>query len=64
MLVSGMIIGTAFTLFVVPSIYVLIARKRAPAASTDDVWEAGAAQSAVLRPAPIPQPASGDGALA
>jgi multidrug efflux pump len=27
MLVSGMIIGTAFTLFVVPSIYVLVARK-------------------------------------
>jgi multidrug efflux pump len=26
MLVTGMIIGTAFTLFVVPSIYVLIAR--------------------------------------
>jgi multidrug efflux pump len=29
MLVSGMIIGTLFTLFVVPSIYVLVARKRA-----------------------------------
>ena len=28
MLVSGMIIGTSFTLFVVPSIYVLIARRR------------------------------------
>ena len=27
-LVSGMIIGTLFTLFVVPSIYVLLARKR------------------------------------
>ena len=27
MLVSGMIIGTAFTLFVVPSIYVLVARR-------------------------------------
>jgi multidrug efflux pump len=26
MLVSGMIIGTAFTLFVVPSIYVVVAR--------------------------------------
>jgi len=26
MLVTGMIIGTAFTLFVVPSIYVLVAR--------------------------------------
>jgi len=29
MLVSGMIIGTAFTLFVVPSIYMLVARARA-----------------------------------
>jgi multidrug efflux pump len=31
MLVTGMIIGTAFTLFVVPSIYVLVARKRTAA---------------------------------
>jgi multidrug efflux pump len=30
MLVSGMIIGTVFTLFVVPSIYMVVARKRAP----------------------------------
>ena len=29
MLVSGMIIGTVFTLFVVPSIYMLVARTRA-----------------------------------
>jgi hypothetical protein len=28
MLVSGMIVGTLFTLFVVPSIYMLIARTR------------------------------------
>jgi multidrug efflux pump len=34
MLVSGMIIGTFFTLFVVPSIYVLVARTRAVAEST------------------------------
>jgi multidrug efflux pump len=32
MLVSGMIIGTMFTLFVVPSIYMLVARRHAPAA--------------------------------
>jgi multidrug efflux pump len=32
MLVSGMVIGTAFTLFVVPSIYVLVARTRAAVA--------------------------------
>jgi multidrug efflux pump len=31
MLVSGMVIGTIFTLFVVPSIYMLIARVHAPA---------------------------------
>jgi multidrug efflux pump len=30
MLVTGMIIGTAFTLFVVPSIYMLVARDRVP----------------------------------
>jgi len=38
MLVSGMIIGTAFTLFVVPSIYMLVARahKRADAFETDE----------------------------
>jgi hypothetical protein len=29
MLVSGMIIGTLFTLFVVPSIYILVARTHA-----------------------------------
>jgi multidrug efflux pump len=34
MLVSGMIIGTLFTLFVVPSIYVVVARERRPAAET------------------------------
>jgi multidrug efflux pump len=33
MLVSGMIIGTAFTLLVVPSIYMLVARRRVPAPS-------------------------------
>jgi multidrug efflux pump len=36
MLVSGMIIGTAFTLFVVPSIYVLVARKRTPTAEATE----------------------------
>jgi multidrug efflux pump len=32
MLVSGMIIGTVFTLFVVPSVYMLVAKTRTPAA--------------------------------
>jgi len=35
-LVSGMIIGTLFTLFVVPSIYVLVARKHAADASPQE----------------------------
>jgi len=37
MLVSGMIIGTVFTLFVVPSIYMLVARTRAKVAVDDEV---------------------------
>jgi multidrug efflux pump len=42
MLVSGMIIGTAFTLFVVPSIYVLVARthNRTEAEETEAELEA------------------------
>jgi multidrug efflux pump len=35
MLVSGMIIGTVFTLFVVPSIYVLVARTHLAAVHTE-----------------------------
>jgi multidrug efflux pump len=35
MLVSGMIIGTAFTLFVVPSIYVLVAKTHSQASKED-----------------------------
>jgi multidrug efflux pump len=37
MLVSGMIIGTFFTLFVVPSIYMLVARNRVPVVARDEV---------------------------
>jgi multidrug efflux pump len=36
MLVSGMIIGSMFTLFVVPSIYVLVARRRVPVTTTSE----------------------------
>jgi multidrug efflux pump len=38
MLVSGMVIGTVFTLFIVPSIYMLVARTRARVveATSDD----------------------------
>jgi hypothetical protein len=35
MLVTGMIIGTLFTLFVVPSIYVLVARAHVAVADED-----------------------------
>ncbi len=46
MLVSGMIIGTLFTLFVVPSIYVLVARTRTAAIPA----EAGRPSPAVREP--------------
>jgi multidrug efflux pump len=36
MLVTGMIIGTGFTLFVVPSIYMLIARTHVPVEVEDE----------------------------
>ena len=39
MLVSGMIIGTLFTLFVVPSIYMLVARTHVPAAAPETDME-------------------------
>jgi multidrug efflux pump len=39
MLVSGMIIGTVFTLFVVPSVYVLVAKSRVPVAAAAPVAE-------------------------
>ncbi|HET9742328.1 MAG TPA: efflux RND transporter permease subunit [Terriglobales bacterium] len=39
MLVSGMIIGTVFTLFVVPSIYMLVARRHTAIAIEEEVLE-------------------------
>ncbi|HXI11386.1 MAG TPA: efflux RND transporter permease subunit [Thermoanaerobaculia bacterium] len=41
MLVSGMIIGTMFTLLVVPSIYVLVARTRTQAGTAEESGPAG-----------------------
>jgi multidrug efflux pump len=41
MLVTGMVIGTAFTLFVVPAIYLLVARRRTAAAVERPVTDAG-----------------------
>jgi multidrug efflux pump len=50
MLVSGMIIGSAFTLFVVPSIYMLVARRHAAVAREEEeelsVAPAGLAEAA------------------
>jgi multidrug efflux pump len=42
MLVSGMVIGTAFTLFVVPAIYMLVARVRRPATAEEFAGEVAA----------------------
>jgi multidrug efflux pump len=42
MLVSGMIIGTVFTLFVVPSVYMLVSRERAAARVLGDADESAA----------------------
>jgi len=41
MLVSGMIVGTLFTLLVVPSIYMLVARKREALVSLEELDDAG-----------------------
>jgi multidrug efflux pump len=46
MLVSGMIIGTLFTLFVVPSIYVLVARTRTAVAAREAAEEGMVPQAA------------------
>jgi multidrug efflux pump len=51
MLVSGMIIGTIFTLFVVPSIYMLVARTRAAVTVTEE--EEAAADARGLRPSAV-----------
>jgi len=46
MLVSGMVIGSMFTLFVVPSIYTLVARNRVPALVQSDERTASVPQLA------------------
>jgi multidrug efflux pump len=56
MLVTGMIIGSAFTLFVVPSIYVLLARTHA-ASDAMNVTEGSAAMPLPVRPLPVYQAA-------
>ena len=54
MLVTGMIIGTVFTLFIVPSIYVLVARRREQTVEVDEPSEADGTARGL---APITQPA-------
>ncbi|MCI0622456.1 MAG: efflux RND transporter permease subunit [Acidobacteria bacterium] len=56
MLVSGMIVGTLFTLWVVPSIYMLVARKRAAAASTETINAEIDSHSSEFRPLAVEQP--------
>jgi multidrug efflux pump len=48
MLVTGMIIGTAFTLFVVPSIYVLVARTHKAEAKVEEEVAPGALEPAAV----------------
>jgi multidrug efflux pump len=48
MLVSGMIIGTMFTLFVVPSIYVLVARSRVAVAMEEEEKDRAVARTREL----------------
>jgi multidrug efflux pump len=65
MLVSGMIIGTMFTLFVVPSIYMLVARRHeAIAAAVDEVDEAKTDHAPAIQPSPLSQPALREGTQA
>ena len=52
MLVTGMIIGTCFTLFVVPSIYMLVARTRSRVVAPEEL----AAEAAMGEPVPVPVP--------
>ena len=53
MLVSGMIIGTFFTLFVVPSIYTLVARTHRRLETVEELE----AEEAASRPEAVPEPA-------
>jgi multidrug efflux pump len=56
MLVSGMIIGTAFTLLVVPSIYMLVAKRRTATAGMPALDEAPALPASPFGASPAAQP--------
>jgi hypothetical protein len=53
MLVSGMIVGSLFTLFVVPSIYMLVARRRASLDSLEAIEEEIGTPSKELEPSVV-----------
>ncbi len=55
MLVSGMIVGTIFTLLVVPSIYMLVARKRVSATSQQAIEAEVDAPLPRFQPVPVEQ---------
>ncbi len=57
MLVTGMVIGTAFTLFVVPAVYVLVAKVRVPVAARSAAREEGAGVGGVDLPGLTPDAA-------
>ena len=53
MLVTGMVIGTLFTLFVVPSIYMLVARRHSAQASVEAAEREVRAQPPQVHPSPV-----------
>lgn len=54
MLVSGMMVGTAFTLFIVPSIYMLVARRRVATAPHNGLADEGHQHTPHFHPLPEP----------
>jgi multidrug efflux pump len=53
MLVTGMVIGTLFTLFVVPSIYMLVARRHSAEASVEAAEREVRAHPPQVHPSPV-----------
>jgi multidrug efflux pump len=53
MLVTGMVIGTLFTLFVVPSIYMLVARRHSAQASVEAAESEARAHPPQVHPSPV-----------
>jgi multidrug efflux pump len=53
MLVSGMIIGSVFTLFIVPSIYMLLARRRVAENSVEENVSDSEAYTSLFEPSAV-----------